>query len=55
MAFRMQEEAKQLKGLFKDLVSLNLYQPLLLGGWCGEIKVPLTVNPGLSWNFPGQG
>lgn len=34
MAFRMQEEAKQLKGLFKDLVSLNSYQPLLLGGWC---------------------
>lgn len=30
MAFRMQEEAKQLKGLFKDLVSLS---PLLLLGW----------------------
>lgn len=46
MAFRMQEEAKQLKGLFKDLVSLNSYQLLLLGGWWGEIKVLLTVNPG---------
>lgn len=46
MAFRMQEEAKQLKGLFKDLVRLYSCQPLLLGGWCGEIKVLATVNPG---------
>lgn len=31
MAFRMQEEAKQLKGLFKDLVRLYSCPPLLLG------------------------
>lgn len=28
MAFRLQDEAKQLKGLFKDLVSLHLYLSL---------------------------
>lgn len=49
MAFRMQEEAKQLKGLFKDLVRLYSCQPLLLGGWCGETKVPATVL------YPGSG
>lgn len=35
MAFRMQEEAKQLKGLFKDLVSLGCSQPLWPGGGDG--------------------
>lgn len=39
MAFRLQDEAKQLKGLFKDLVSLILAQNM--GNVMEEIKFSL--------------
>lgn len=48
MAFRMQEEAKQLKGLFKDLVRLV---PTIT---VGNLKSQ-PLNPGWPWNFQGQG